>query len=172
MVKAGIFLNILCSILIVGITFTILPNVVNVEPDILPEWAEWINVNSSTWWNMKQIMNPGSHSKIVEYIYSQIEYSQNKRTSPPANNTNKHKNDFCFFFLLFPAVWRFCCCVCLFFLLTHTHWSFPVSKINYHTCVGEKSCCIIVWNASYTPPQTFHYIDSSFFLPQNNRNLA
>lgn len=39
MMRAGVFLNILCSVLILGATFTIIPAVLGVPADALPEWA-------------------------------------------------------------------------------------------------------------------------------------
>lgn len=39
MMRAGIFLNILCSVLILAATFTIIPAVLGVPADSLPEWA-------------------------------------------------------------------------------------------------------------------------------------
>ena len=39
MMRAGVFLNILCSVLILGATFTIIPAVLDVPADVLPEWA-------------------------------------------------------------------------------------------------------------------------------------
>ena len=40
MFKAGIFLNVLCSILILGWTFSLIPAVLEVEPDEFPVWAQ------------------------------------------------------------------------------------------------------------------------------------
>jgi solute carrier family 13 (sodium-dependent dicarboxylate transporter), member 2/3/5 len=39
MMRAGFFLNVLCSVLILAATFTIIPAVLNVDADELPEWA-------------------------------------------------------------------------------------------------------------------------------------
>ena len=39
MIRAGVFLNIVCSVLILGLAFTLIPAVLDVEADELPEWA-------------------------------------------------------------------------------------------------------------------------------------
>ena len=40
MMKAGVFLNILCSVVILGLTFTLVPSILKVDAVELPEWAE------------------------------------------------------------------------------------------------------------------------------------
>lgn len=39
MMRVGVLLNVLCSVLILGATFTIIPAVLGVEADEFPDWA-------------------------------------------------------------------------------------------------------------------------------------
>mmetsp|Transcript_14840 Transcript_14840/g.30283 ORF Transcript_14840/g.30283 Transcript_14840/m.30283 type:complete len:484 (+) Transcript_14840:658-2109(+) len=40
MIRAGVFLNVVCSVLILGLAFTLIPAVLKVDADELPAWAE------------------------------------------------------------------------------------------------------------------------------------